>query len=144
MAIKRSASAQWQGSLQEGTGYISSQSGALENIAFGFKTRFEDQPGSNPEELIASAHAGCFSMALSGMLSEQNLTPESIHTEATTIMEKQGEGFAITTIELKTRAKVPGADKDSFEKAAQSAKDNCPISNLFNAEIKLDAQLTED
>lgn len=144
MAIKRSASAQWQGSLQEGTGHIASQSGALQDVAFGFQTRFEDQPGSNPEELIASAHAGCFSMALSGMLGEQNLTPESIHTEATTIMEKQDEGFAITTIELKTRAKVPGADQASFEKAAQSAKDNCPISNLFNAEIKLDAQLTED
>lgn len=139
--MKRNASAEWKGDLKSGKGTISTESGVLSNTQYSFKTRFEDGKGTNPEELIAAAHAGCFSMALSLELAAFNLTAESIKTTATVNLEKTDQGFAITTIHLDLKAKIPGADKGDFEKAANNAKSGCPVSKLFKADITLDAAL---
>lgn len=139
----RTASAVWRGGLKEGKGSISSQSGVLKDTQYSFSTRFESGVGTNPEELIAAAHAGCFTMALSNELGKANHPPESLETTAEVKFEKSGEGFAITSIHLTTKAKVPGATQQSFETAANNAKNGCPISKLFkgNTQISLDAKL---
>lgn len=141
--MERSASAEWQGGLQGGKGVISTASGVLKDTQYSFATRFENGAGTNPEELIAAAHAGCFSMALSAQLGEAKLTPDSVKTTAKVTLSKVEGGFAITKIHLVTEAKVPGADEAAFAKAAEGAKAGCPISKLFahNAEITLDAKL---
>lgn len=139
--MQRTASAQWKGSLKEGKGVVSTASGVLQNTQYSFTTRFENGVGTNPEELIAAAHAGCFSMALSAQLSNANLPPESIDTTAELSFDKLEAGWTVTKIHLKTRAKVPGASAEAFQKAAQDAKAGCPISRLLKAEITLDAQL---
>jgi lipoyl-dependent peroxiredoxin len=141
--MERTASAIWHGGLKDGKGSISTQSTTLKDTQYSFSTRFENGVGTNPEELIAAAHAGCFTMALSAQLSGANLPPESLETTAAVKLEKKDDGFAITAIHLTTKAKVPGADKAAFDTAAQNAKAGCPISKLFkgNTEITLDAQL---
>lgn len=139
--MKRKASAEWKGDLKSGKGTISTESGVLSDTQYSFKTRFEDGKGTNPEELIAAAHAGCFSMALSLELASFNLTADSIKTEAAVTLEKTDQGFAITKIHLDLRAKIPGADNETFRKAADNAKKGCPVSKLLNAEITLDAAL---
>jgi len=141
--MKRTGSAVWQGNLKGGTGTVSTESGVLENNQYSFSTRFEDGKGTNPEELIAAAHAGCFSMALSGQLEAAGLTAEEIRTSAGVTLEKQDAGFAITKIHLEVTAKVPGADKDAFATAANNAKDGCPVSQVLNAAISMDATLVE-
>lgn len=141
--MQRTASAVWRGGLKDGKGTISSQSGVLKDTQYSFGTRFENGIGTNPEELIASAHAGCFTMALSAQLGNANLTPESLETTADVKFEKTDDGFRITAIHLTTRAKVPGASEEAFDTAAQNAKNGCPISQLFkgNTQITLDAKL---
>jgi osmotically inducible protein OsmC len=139
--MKRSASARWAGSLKDGKGTISTESGVLVKTQYSFGTRFENGPGTNPEELIAAAHAGCFSMALSGQLGGAGLTAESIDTSATVSFEKLEAGWTVTEVHLKLKAKVPGADKAAFETAAANAKAGCPISRLLNAKITLEAEL---
>jgi lipoyl-dependent peroxiredoxin len=141
--MDRTASAVWNGPLKEGKGKISTQSGVLKDSQYSFGTRFENGVGTNPEELIAAAHAGCFTMALSAQLTTANLPPESIETTAKVTLDRTDAGPTITKIHLTTKAKVPSADKAAFDKAAQEAKQNCPISRLFkgNAEISLDAAL---
>ncbi|GHB05725.1 OsmC family protein [Modicisalibacter luteus] len=141
MSIKKKGSAEWQGSLKEGKGTVSTESGALKQNPYGFNTRFEGQAGTNPEELIGAAHASCFSMALSMILGQDELEPESIKTEATVTLEQDDSGFTISAIHLETRARVPGADQARFEEAANKAKEGCPVSKLFKAEITLDAKL---
>jgi lipoyl-dependent peroxiredoxin len=141
--MERTASAVWKGGLKDGKGVISTQSGVLKETQYSFSTRFESGIGTNPEELIAAAHAGCFTMALSAQLGQANLTPESLETTAKLKFEKTDAGFTVTAIRLETRAKVPGATEEAFETAAQNAKAGCPISRLFqgNTEITLDAKL---
>lgn len=139
--MKRSASAVWNGGIKDGKGRISSDSGVLSDTQYSFSTRFESGNGTNPEELIAAAHAGCFSMALSGQLGGAGLTADSINTKATVEIEKEGAGFTITRVHLEVRAKIPGADQQAFEKAANEAKAGCPVSKVLNAEITMDAQL---
>jgi lipoyl-dependent peroxiredoxin len=141
MAV-RTANAEWQGSLVNGEGTMALQSGAYEG-PYSFSSRFEEGTGSNPEELIAAAHAGCFSMALSGVLTDGGNEPESIKAEARVQILKEGEGFAIKKIELITRARVPGIDEDAFQQAAQAAKENCPVSLALAAveTITVDATL---
>ena len=135
------ASAIWRGDLKSGSGAISSTSGVLANTAYTFATRFEGSAGTNPEELIAAAHAGCFSMALSAQLGEAGLTPDQVSTSATVSLEKTDGGFAVTKIHLEVSAKVPGADQAAFDTAANNAKTGCPISKLMNAEISMSATL---
>ena len=138
----RKASAVWQGALKDGKGRISMESGVLADTPYSFGTRFENGKGTNPEELIAAAHAGCFSMALSAQLGADGLTPEKIETSAELTMIKMAEtGWTITEVHLKVRAKVPGADAARFEKAAKAAKEGCPVSKVLNASILMDAQL---
>lgn len=139
--MKKTASAIWEGGLKDGKGHISTESGALKNNPYGFNTRFEDTPGTNPEELIGAAHAGCFSMALSMMLGEAKLTPERIDTAAEVTLDKQSDGFAITAVHLVLRAKVPGASEEQFQEIANKAKQGCPVSKVLNADITLDAKL---
>ena len=139
--MKRTASAVWTGGLKDGKGSISTQSGVLKDSPYGFKTRFEEQPGTNPEELIAAAHAGCFSMALSAQLGEKGMTAESINTTASVTLEKVGDGFSITAVHLDLIAKIPGADPEAFETAANNAKAGCPVSKVLNAKITLSAKL---
>jgi len=139
--MKRNGSAVWKGDLKSGQGTVSTESGVLSNTQYSFKTRFEDGKGTNPEELIAAAHAGCFSMALSSELGKLGATAESIRTTASLTFEKTDAGFTITAIHLETKAKVPGADKATFETAANNAKKGCPVSRVLNAEITLDATL---
>ncbi|ASL24992.1 OsmC family protein [Azotobacter chroococcum] len=139
--MKRTGSAVWQGNLKEGKGSLSTQSGALKEQPYGFNTRFEDQPGTNPEELIGAAHAGCFSMALAKMLGDAGLTPERLETQAEVSLEKQGEGFAITAVDLTLRARVPGATPERLDEIANQAKEGCPVSKLLNARINLKATL---
>jgi osmotically inducible protein OsmC len=141
--MKRNASAVWQGGLKDGKGTISTDSGVLANTQYSFSTRFEDGAGTNPEELIAAAHAGCFSMALSGQLGAAGLTAESINTTASVSLEKTESGFAITRVHLEVRAKVPGADQAAFEKATSNAKSGCPVSKVLNAEITMNATLEQ-
>ncbi len=141
--MKRKASAAWQGGLKDGKGTISTDSGVLANTQYSFSTRFEDGAGTNPEELIAAAHAGCFSMALSGQLGAAGLTAESIKTTASVSLEKTDAGFAITKVHLDVTAKVPGADQAAFEKATTNAKTGCPVSKVLNAEITMTATLEQ-
>jgi osmotically inducible protein OsmC len=137
----RKGSAEWRGSLKEGKGTVSTESGALAKAPYSFGTRFENGKGTNPEELIAAAHAGCFSMALSAQLGSAGITPESIRTTAAVTLEKVEGGFAVTSSHLDVTAKIPGGDRAAFEKAAQDAKAGCPISKLLNAKITMDAKL---
>ncbi|MNJ55833.1 Peroxiredoxin OsmC [compost metagenome] len=139
--MKKTASAIWQGGLKDGKGRLSTESGALKDNPYGFNTRFEDQPGTNPEELIGAAHAGCFSMALSMMLGEAGFTAERIDTNAEVTLDKQADGFAITAVHLILKAKVPGASEAQFLDVANKAKAGCPVSKVLNATITLDATL---
>ena len=139
--MKRKASAIWQGGLKDGKGVVSTESGVLKNTNYSFHTRFEDGVGTNPEELIAAAHAGCFSMALSAELEKAGFKAEKIETEAILNFEKKEEGFTVTRILLDTGAKVPGISKRDFEQIAGNAKIGCPISRLLKADIVLDAKL---
>ena len=139
--MKRSASAVWKGGLKDGKGTISTDSGVLSDAQYSFTTRFEQGKGTNPEELIAAAHAGCFSMALSNELGSAGLTPQSIRTTATVTLEKTDAGFAIPAVHLTLEAKVPGADRAAFAQLADRAKTGCPVSKLFKADITLDATL---
>jgi osmotically inducible protein OsmC len=138
----RKASAIWRGGLKDGKGTVTTESGAISGLPYSFAQRFESEKGTNPEELIAAAHAGCFSMALSAQLGGANLTPESIETSAGVSLEKLDSGWTVTKIHLTVQAKVPGADKAAFDKAAQAAKEGCPISKLLKAAaITMDAKL---
>ena len=139
--MKRKASAIWQGSLKDGKGAISTESGTLKETQYSFSTRFENGVGTNPEELIAAAHAGCFSMAFSAELGKAGITPESIHTTATITMEKTDAGFTVTQSHLDVTAKVPGSDKAKVLEIANAAKAGCPISRLLKANITMDAKL---
>jgi lipoyl-dependent peroxiredoxin len=140
----RKASAVWNGSLKEGKGTISTESKVLSKAQYSFSTRFENGIGTNPEELIAAAHAGCFSMALSAQLGNAGITPESIETTAAVTLEKTEAGFTVTKVHLDVSAKIPGADAAAFEKAAQDAKAGCPISRLLKAEITMTAKLVSE
>ena len=140
--MKRKASAVWQGGLKDGKGTLSTpDSGVLADTPYSFGTRFEQARGTNPEELIGAAHAGCFSMAFSGQLDAANLKAERIETTATVAMEKTDAGFTVTEVHLEMSAKVPGASQEAFDKAANAAKSGCPISRLLNAKITLNARL---
>jgi osmotically inducible protein OsmC len=139
--MKRKGSAVWKGSLKEGAGTVSTESGVLSQTRYSFTTRFENEKGTNPEELVAAAHAGCFSMALSAQLGSAGLTPESIETSATVTFEKLEAGFTVTEVHLDVQAKVPGADAAKFDAAAKGAKEGCPISRLLNARITMEARL---
>ena len=139
--MQRKASAVWKGGLKDGKGTVSSTSGVLSNTPYSFTTRFENTPGTNPEELIAAAHAACFSMALSAQLGGAKLTPESINTSATLTMENIEGGWTITAVHLDVVAKVPGASAEAFSTAAQNAKVGCPVSKVLNAKITMDAKL---
>jgi osmotically inducible protein OsmC len=139
--MKRSASAVWRGGLKDGKGTVSTESGALSTVPYNFRMRFENEKGTNPEELIAAAHAACFSMALSLFLGEAGMTADSIETTATVTLEQAGGGFSVTSSHLKTAVKIPNADQAAFQKAAEGAKSGCPISKLLNTAITLDAKL---
>lgn len=139
--MNKTASAHWAGNLKQGKGTISTESGALKDNPYGFNTRFENQPGTNPEELIGAAHAGCFSMAFAMLLCEENFTPDSIDTQATVTLEKQSDGFAVTAVHLKMQARIPSIEQSKFDEIAGKAKSGCPISKLLNAKITLDATL---
>ena len=140
--MKRSASAVWRGGLKDGKGTVSTESGVLSSTPYNFRMRFENEKGTNPEELIAAAHAACFSMALSAQLGGAGMTADSIETTATVTLEQVEGGFAVTSSHLKTAVKIPGADKAKFQKAADDAKSGCPISKLLKADITLDATLS--
>ncbi|KDP89087.1 peroxiredoxin OsmC [Cupriavidus sp. SK-3] len=137
--MQKYGSAKWQGGIKDGLGSISAESGVLKDAPYGFKARFEGGPGTNPEELIGAAHAGCFSMALSLFLGEAKMVAESIATKATVTLDKDDSGFTITAVHLDVKVRVPGADKAAVEKALQTAKAGCPVSKLFKAEITMDA-----
>jgi osmotically inducible protein OsmC len=139
--MKRKASAVWRGGLKEGKGALSTESGVLSQAQYSFSTRFETGVGTNPEELIAAAHAGCFSMALSAELGKVGITPESIQTTATVTMERLEAGCTVTQVHLDVAAMIPGTDPPKFSAAANSAKAGCPISRLLNATITMDARL---
>ena len=139
--MKRKASAVWQGGLKDGKGAISTESGVLKEAQYSFGTRFENGVGTNPEELIAAAHAGCFSMAFSAELGKAGLTPESIRTTATITMDKTDAGFTVTESHLEVTAKIPGADQAKALAIANAAKAGCPISRLLNAKVTMDAKL---
>lgn len=139
--MKRKASAVWNGGLQDGKGSLTTDSGVLSKTQYSFSTRFAEGKGTNPEELIGAAHAGCFAMAFSGQLNEAGLTAEEIRATATVIMEKTDAGPTVTKVHLDVQAKVPGADQTAFETAANNAKAGCPISRLLNAEITMEAEL---
>jgi osmotically inducible protein OsmC len=136
-----SGSAKWQGGIKDGKGEISTKSGALKDYPYGFASRFEGKQGSNPEELIGAAHAACFTMALSLILGEAKLTAEQMETKADVTLEKQGDGFAITSVHLTLNARIPGADNAKFQELADKAKAGCPVSKLLNTKITLDATL---
>ena len=138
----KKGSANWKGTLTEGTGSISTETGVLRNAPYGFKSRFEDGPGTNPEELIAAAHAACFSMALSLGLGKAGFTAESIQTEAAVRLEKVGDGFAITHSDLVCVAKVPNIDDRTFQEIAELTKAGCPVSKVLNAKISMSAKLS--
>ena len=139
--MKNFGTAVWRGGLKDGKGAISTQSGALKDYPYGFASRFEGKPGTNPEELIGAAHAGCFTMALSLILGEAKLKADQMDTKAEVTIEKQGDGFAITSVHLTLRAKIPGTDKATFDELAAKAKAGCPVSKLLNTKITLDAAL---
>ncbi|SFG17648.1 osmotically inducible protein OsmC [Palleronia marisminoris] len=140
--IKKHGTANWKGGLKDGTGTVSTQTGVLDKANYGFKSRFEDGTNTNPEELIGAAHAACFSMALSMILGQSDLTPDNIDTKATVSLEQLDSGFTVTKIHLEVTASVPNASEDQFMEAAQKAKENCPISKaLAGPEITMDAKL---
>lgn len=139
--MKRGASAVWKGGLKDGNGTVSTESGVLSGTPYNFSKRFENEKGTNPEELIAAAHAACFSMALSLFLGQAGMTAESIETKATVSLDQVEGGFAVTSCHLETMVRIPNADKAAFEKAAETAKSGCPISKLLNAKITMDARL---
>ncbi len=139
--IKRKATAVWNGGLRDGKGTLTATSGVLKDTPYSFRDRFEDGPATNPEELIAAAHAGCFAMALSGQLGERGMTAESLNVTATVTLEKTDGGFSVTSSALTLVARIPGADKAKFDEAAAGAKAGCPISKLLNARITLEATL---
>ena len=141
LSMKRKASAIWKGGLKDGKGTVSTEAGVLSNTPYSFSTRFEGEKGTNPEELIGAAHAGCFSMALSKILGDAGMTPEKIETEATITLEQLSDGFAVTGSHLDVKATIPGADEAKFKEAAEKAKAGCPISKLLNAKITMDARL---
>jgi osmotically inducible protein OsmC len=140
--MKRTASATWKGGLQDGKGTVSTGSGVLSNTPYTFKMRFENEKGTNPEELIAAAHAACFSMALSLFLGQAGMTAQSIDTTATVSLDQVEGGFSVTSSHLQTTVRIPNANKAAFEKAAETAKSGCPISKLLNTKITMDARLT--
>lgn len=139
--MKRKASAVWNGGIKDGRGTISTESGILAQTPYSFRTRFEESAGTNPEELIAAAHAGCFSMALANELGNAGMTADSINTTASVTIEKTATGFSINAIHLDVMAKIPGANKQAFETAANNAKSGCPVSKLMNAKITMEARL---
>ncbi|KAF1009130.1 MAG: Peroxiredoxin OsmC [Luteibacter sp.] len=139
--MQKWGSAVWKGGIKDGQGVISTQTAALREAPYGFKSRFEDGPGTNPEELIGAAHAGCFSMALSLMLGNAGLTADRIQTKASVTLDKDGDGFSITKVHLTVKAVVPGTDQAGFEKIANQAKEGCPVSKVLNAAISMDATL---
>ena len=139
--MNRKASAQWQGDLKTGKGTVSMESGVLQNTPYSFSTRFEDVKGTNPEELVAAAHAGCFTMALSAELGKANLVATSLRTTCTVTLDKVDGGWGITESHLEVVAKIPGASPDAFRKAAETAETGCPISKLFKTKITMDAKL---
>jgi osmotically inducible protein OsmC len=139
--MKRNASAEWQGDLKTGKGTVSTESTVLSKAQYSFGTRFENGKGTNPEELIAAAHAGCFTMALSGQLGSAGLTPQQLRTTATVTFEKQDAGWTVTQIHLDVKGRVPNADQAAWDKATQAAKAGCPISRLLNTTITMDAKL---
>ena len=139
--MQRKASAIWQGGIKDGKGSITTESGVLSATPYSFSTRFESVPGTNPEELIGAAHAGCFSMALSLMLGEAGIQPERIDTQAAVTLEKTEGGFSITKVHLDVKVRAPGADRAKFEAAAAKAKTGCPVSKLLNAAITMNAKL---
>ena len=142
--MKRKGSAVWKGGLKDGKGTVSTESGALKNTQYSFSARFESGVGTNPEELLAAAHAGFFSMALSGQLAQAGMTAESIETTATVTLEKVEAGFGIPLVHLDVAARIPGGDQAKFEQAAANAKAGCPVSKLFNAKITMDAKLVAE
>ena len=139
--MKRTATAIWNGGLKDGKGTLSTESGVLSSTQYSFNTRFEDGKGTNPEELIAAAHAGCFSMALSAQLGNEGKTPESIETEAAVTLLKTDAGFTITAVHLKVRAKIPNLTPPEFQKIAEAAKTGCPVSRVLKAEITMETRL---
>jgi osmotically inducible protein OsmC len=141
--MKKFGTAVWRGGLKDGKGTVSTESGALKDYPYGFSSRFEGKPGTNPEELIGAAHAGCFTMALSLILGEAKLVAEQMDTKAEVTLEKLDDGFAITSVHLTLRAKIPGIDRGKFAELADKAKSGCPVSKLMKAAITLDAALTD-
>jgi len=141
MKINRTGSAAWQGGIKDGKGSISTESGALKAYPYGFASRFEGMPGTNPEELVGAAHAGCFTMAFSLILGQSNLVAEHMETSAKVTLEQVEGGYAITAVHLTLKAKIPGADQATFERLSAMAKAGCPVSKLLKAEITLDATL---
>jgi osmotically inducible protein OsmC len=139
--MKRSASAVWSGGLKDGKGTVSTESGVMTSVPYNFSKRFENEKGTNPEELIAAAHAACFSMALSMILGQAGMTAENIATQATVSLDQTEGGFTITSSHLQTTVKIPNADKAAFQKAVDAAKSGCPVSKLLNATITMDAKL---
>lgn len=139
--MQKTASAKWHGSIKDGAGTISTQSGVLQDTPYGFKSRFEGGPGTNPEELIGAAHAGCFSMALSLQLGDAGMVADSIETRAAVTLEKGNGGFTITAVHLDVVARIPGGDPEAFDRAANAAKVGCPVSKLLNATLTLSARL---
>ncbi|MDQ3803128.1 MAG: OsmC family protein [Acidobacteriota bacterium] len=139
--MKRKGSARWQGGLRDGRGTVSTESGVLADAQYSFGTRFEEGAGTNPEELLAAAHAGCFSMALSKQLEDAGMKAEEINTTAAVTLEKTDAGFTITRVHLDVAARIPGGDESGFQTAANNAKAGCPVSRLFNAEITMEARL---
>jgi len=141
--MKRTATAHWQGDLKAGKGELSTASGVLSSTPYSFHTRFEDGQGTNPEELLAAAHAGCFTMALSAQLANAGFTAKELDTTCTITLEKQPDGFAITASHLELKASVPGATREQFDQAVNSAKTGCPVSKLYKANITLNSTLEE-
>lgn len=139
--MKRSGSAIWKGTLKEGTGTVSTETGTLDAVPYGFSKRFGDEKGTNPEELIGAAHASCYAMALSMVLGEHGMTAEELNSRADVTLDKVDDGFAITKVHLTLRARISGGDEAAFLKAAEAAKEGCPVSKVLNAEITLDAKL---
>lgn len=139
--MKKTASAAWAGGLKEGTGTVSTGTGVLHDAPYGFHSRFEDGPGTNPEELLGAAHAGCYSMALAAGLEQAGFVATHIETKAVVTLDKDGDGFAITTVDLTCRARVPRIEAGAFDKIAQATKAGCPVSKVLKATINLDAQL---
>lgn len=140
--MKRSAASHWEGTLKEGKGKLNTESGSLSDMPYSFANRFGNEKGTNPEELIGAAHSGCFAMAFAGELGKRNLSPETIDVRASVSLEKKGEGFHIPAIKLNVTASVPGGERTAIEDAARSAKENCPVSKLLNAEITMELNIS--